>query len=392
MKVNQWTLGLAAAGVVSLASTVQAEEAKQAISSALSSTTLSGYVDTSAIWRLGTSAGAIAGRSYDGAAKQDGFNLNVVKVTLEKPLDEGQWAAGYKVDLLFGPDAGVFGGANGVFTANSAIKQAYVQLRAPVGNGLDFKMGVFDTILGYEVFDAGNNPNYSRSYGYFLEPTTYTGILASYRVSDIISLSAGVADAGAAGGINGRSTTESIKSYMASVALTAPKDWGFLKGSTLYAGVVDHGQGTAAVHDTVNLYVGGTLATPVAGLSVGASYDYRGTPERGGNSGNWANAVALYASFKATDKLTLNARGEYAWADAGAASFSTFGKFGSSADSEKFLSGTFTADYALWANVISRVELRWDHDAAGGVPVYTGATGSPLRNVVSVALNVIYKF
>jgi hypothetical protein len=59
-----------------------------------------------------------------------------------------------------------------------------VTLRAPVGNGLDFKLGVWDTIIGYEVFDAGSNPNYSRSYGYFLEPTTYTGIQASYHIAE----------------------------------------------------------------------------------------------------------------------------------------------------------------------------------------------------------------
>ena len=38
---------------------------------------------------------------------------------------------------------------------------------------LDAKLGVWDTIVGYETFDAGNNPNYTRSYGYTIEPTRY---------------------------------------------------------------------------------------------------------------------------------------------------------------------------------------------------------------------------
>ena len=38
-----------------------------------------------------------------------------------------------------------------------------------MGNGLDLKMGVFDPILGYEVFDSASNQNYSRSYGHQLE-------------------------------------------------------------------------------------------------------------------------------------------------------------------------------------------------------------------------------
>ena len=57
MKLNQWTLALAAAGVVSLESMVQAEEKEQKMNpllTAVSSTTLSGYVSTSAIWKPGT--------------------------------------------------------------------------------------------------------------------------------------------------------------------------------------------------------------------------------------------------------------------------------------------------------------------------------------------------
>src|SRR5215213_6162230 len=110
MKINQWTLGLAAVGVVSLASAVNAEEAKMnALQTALSSTTISGYVDTSVEWTLrekgfGPTPGIQNFIPFRNG-KQDGFNLNVVKLTIEKPLDESEWAAGYKVDLLFGPDA-----------------------------------------------------------------------------------------------------------------------------------------------------------------------------------------------------------------------------------------------------------------------------------------------
>ena len=48
MKFNKWTLGLAAVGVVSLASAVKAEEKASSVMTALSSTTISGYVNTSA--------------------------------------------------------------------------------------------------------------------------------------------------------------------------------------------------------------------------------------------------------------------------------------------------------------------------------------------------------
>src|SRR5437773_114001 len=108
MKYNKWTLGLAAAGVVSLASAAQAEEAQHQTSqvlTAVSSTTLSGYVDTSMIWKPGTGNANLPGRAFDGVGKLDGFNLNVAEIQLEKPLSEDQWAAGYRVQLLVGPDA-----------------------------------------------------------------------------------------------------------------------------------------------------------------------------------------------------------------------------------------------------------------------------------------------
>ena len=67
-------------------------------------------------------------------------------------------------------------------------------LRAPAGNGLDLKLGVWDTIIGYETFDSGNNPNYTRSYGFTIEPTTHTGLLATYQLNEMFGLAAGIAN------------------------------------------------------------------------------------------------------------------------------------------------------------------------------------------------------
>jgi len=423
MKLNQWTLGLAAAGVISLASVAGAEEAASAPSqvlTALSSTTLSGYVDTSVIWRPGTGNGTGAG-AFTGGNKQDGFNLNVVKLTLEKPLDEGQWSAGYKVDLLFGPDANVFATtSSGVNTSDFGIKQAYVAVRAPIGNGLDFKLGVWDTIIGYEVFESPNNPNYSRSYGWGLEPTTHTGLLASYKIADYVSVAAGIANTRGPT-INGRSTyfgypgatkagqnAESRKTYMASVTLTAPESFGALKGAAFYAGIIDatgsgptdiSGIGPTPASRAVNYYAGVTVPTPVTGLSVGASYDYLGTSKTDIDgvevySATYANATALYLSYQATEKLKLNTRAEYATGTIPGNS-DPFGDF-------QVFAATLTADYSLWANVLSRLELRWDHDLSqrsdgalfdGSGRVF-GETAflNSRKNLFTIALNLVYKF
>src|SRR5688500_7576323 len=238
MKVNKWTIGLAAAGLVSLPSGAQSEEKASPLMTALSSTTISGYVSSSVWWVPGTGNANQPGLAYSGD-KADGFNLDVVKLSIERRLDEGQWSAGYKFDAVFGPDAnGLNTGSLGASVQDFAIKQAYVALRAPAGNGLDLKLGVWDTIIGYETFDSGNNPNYTRSYGYTLEPTTHTGLLATYQLSEMFGIAVGIANTfgptinakAHPTALTGGNQAESYKTYMGSIAFTAPEALGFLQG------------------------------------------------------------------------------------------------------------------------------------------------------------------
>jgi hypothetical protein len=385
MKFNKWTVGLAAVGAVSLASVARAEE--HAVMTALANTTISGYVNTSVQWNWGSPKSAAPLYAF-AAGKNDGFNLNVVKLTLEKPMDESDWAAGYKVDLLYGPDAvGWNPSANGDATSDFAIKQAYVALRLPVaGNGIDLKIGTFDTIIGYEVFDAGSNPNFTRSYGYTLEPTEHTGILASYKVNDHISVSAGVANTLTAG-INTRAFNASKgtpapwrKTVMGAVALTAPDDWGFIGGSTLYAGVV-HGF-AGGTEDTSNYYVGAAVKTPVKGLTVGLAYDHIDNAQAifGTGAGNEAvSTYGLYTSYQATEKLSVHGRAE--WVD-GNTIRAAFGQ------TVEGMALTGTLQYDLWANVLSRLEVRWDRSF--GKPDFFAGFNSP--DYVTVLANIIYKF
>src|SRR5213594_246562 len=407
MKVNQWTLALAAAGVVSLGSIVQAEEKQMSqLLTAVSSTTLSGYVSTSVIWKPGTSNAGIPGRAFDApASKHDGFNLDVVSLMLAKPLSDDGWAAGYTAQLWFGPDAVGFNtsapslaGAGGDLT----VKQAYVELRVPIGNGIGFKLGHFNYIGGYEVPDSGDDLNYSRSYAWTLEPASHTGLLASYKVTDALSLAVGVANS-YNNGINwraariGATAAESEKTYMGQIALTAPESFGFLKGATLSATAVNglnnpSGSGgsvlTAARFGCYQ--IGGTMPTPVEGLSVGASYDYMNGPPlafAAPNTAGYANAATLYTSYQATEKLKLNGRAEYTTATKG------FWYAPGTSGNEKLFGLTGTLDYALWANVVSRLEARWDHSLTGDQPFGgTAATPGGQKNVVTVALNLIYKF
>jgi len=395
MKLNKWTSGLIALGLVS-AAPGYAEEKMNQLWTALSSTTLSGYVNTSVNWNTGTGNERVPNYVYNDPSKNDGFNLNVIDLTIEKALDEAQWAAGYKVQLWFGPDATTFGStldSNGDLSA-VAIKQAYVALRTPVGNGLDFKIGVFDGLLGYESHDAGRNPNYTRAYGLALTPHTHTGLEMSYQFSPLVSASAAIANTvgpviNAKAHLGTTPRAESYKAYTSAVALTAPEDWGWIAGSTVYGGFLS-GYNENTDWNQASYYAGITLNTPVKAVKVGSSYSYMGTTSSGAGANNYANALAGYVSFQATEKLSLHGRAEYVWTDANL--FGTVPVGGNNGGNNEIFALTGTLQYDLWKNVISRLEVRWDHLAGDGDMVGYGSGTANKRNGVLIAANLIYQF
>ncbi len=403
MKFNKWTLGLAAVGVVSLTSAARADEKPSAVQTALSNTTISGYVSASANVGLtdNYAVSPAASIPFQPTSKQNGFNLDVVKLTIAKPEDATPWASGYQVDLLFGPDAvGYNSSVNGTSTTDYAIKQAFVTLNTPVGNGIDWKIGVFDSPLGYEVYDAGSNPNYTHSYGYAIEPTELTGVQASYKVNDSISFSGGVANTSSAG-INSRNNTSGYtgnlktgsdwhKAYFGTATWTAPSSLGWAAGSAAYVGVL-YGSvtssGTAYSNgNQVNYYGGATLNTPWKQITTGVAFDYArnyggGFSIPGSNGNTDVLALGLYGTYKASDKLSLSARGEYVEADA----YSN-DKY---ANSQNLIELTGTVEYDLWANVQSRLELRWDQNLSVSDGLLNGAA---YRDAVGLYANIIYKF
>ena len=423
MKFNKWTMGLAAVGVVSLASAARADETQMdKVNTALSHTTLSGYVDVAAVWRPGTDNNPRTDYyNVPSGAKNDGFYLNAIDLALDKPLDESPWAAGYHVELMAGPDA-VPGISYNSTSYNStgvvSIRQAYIALRTPVGNsGIDWKVGVWDTIIGYESSSDPLNPNYTRSYGYSMEPTTHTGILATYKVNDMVTLQAGIADN--VNGINNMSGYESQKAYMAAIAFTAPDSAGFMKGATFNAGIVHSIDSYTYGHGTMdNFYAGVTVPTPVSALKVGAAFDFYDhhdqSPYNNNYNGNYnginpsddsAWVAGLYANYQINDKASVNLRGEYLHDDgeglyanyAGYSSYNYNGYFkGYSVNAEEV---TATVQYQLWANVLSRVEFRWDHVEHGnqfGSGNYSSSeyyyNNATRANDFMLALNLIYQF
>ena len=284
----------------------------------------------------------------------------------------------------------------------AAIRQAYITLNSPIGNGIDWKIGVFDTIIGYESTSSPLNPNYTHSYGYTMEPTTHTGLLATYKFSDALSASAGIADSkGPVINDQTPQTTapfaaDSFKTYMGSASLTAPSSWGWASGAALSVGVVSgkFSNGYDGNDATTSWYVGGTLPTPNSALKVGASFDYDTDYSKPGftgvpgnvNGGNpWA--LAGYVNYQATPKLSLNGRVE--WAKNYLNSVAGYTALPSENNA---VAMTGTLQYSLWANVLTRLEIRWDHashDIYGG---NLSGGGTFQENAVMLAFQAVYQF
>jgi hypothetical protein len=132
---------------------------------------------------------------------------------------------------------------------------------------------------------------------------------------------------------------------MGAVALTAPDDWGWIGGSTLYGGVIN-GFSSGINDNQTHYYIGGTLATPVTGLKVGGSFDYLNAFNHD-SSGDIIWTMAGYGSYQATEKLSFHGRAEYMQGEATPEDF-------------EFFALTGTVQYDLWENVISRLEIRYD--------------------------------
>ena len=372
MTMNKWTVGLAAAGLLGLSSVAQAQVATK-----LATTSLSGYVSTAYQWNLGDTAPGYTGFAQSG--KKDRFALDVVSLSIGSPVAPAAtgWAAGYNVQLWAGPDAGDLATDSTDATADFAVKQAYVAMRAPVGKGINIKLGVFNTILGRDDADRNVNTHYSHSLAWtHLEPSQHTGLTASYQLHENVGVTALLANTRDpkinATGDSG--SEDDRKTWGVALALTAPASFGFLKGAALDAAYINgHSKdaGASTAQELVNYYLNASIPTPIKNLTTAVSWDIL---NRSGK-GNDDSVLGLHLKYKVSDKLNVAARVEIAQLQTAELS----GVAG-----EDAVDYTLTASYDLFANVITRLEYRYTD--------LKGKATSEKENTSALFVNVIYQF
>ncbi len=380
--------------------------------------TLSGYVDTSYTMQFAGAGqpfgqGAAGPASGSGVANTtanlhqfdtnaNGFNLNAVKLALEKALpNKNEWAAGFRVDVMAGADAKSLGASDptlGDGTSGFYVEQALVKFRIPVGNGLDIYAGKFVTFLGYEVIESPANLNFSRGLLFTNAiPLTNTGVYADYKFNDTVEAKLGIVD-----GWNNSSSVQSSnpnasyafggKAITGQVTVNAPGKNANITTSFIYSPDSAEPQGGSAGSANSTTVVGdiwgnwNPLFVKDSALLLGFNGDFgyngaAGFPGAGEASTTWYG-IALYAQYKFTKVFSLGGRLEWL-GESAAAPNDPFGqKFAGTGGSTNDYSATLTATFNIWDNLLTRAEYRHDFLEGVGIP----------SNQNEISLEAVYSF
>lgn len=399
--------------------------------------TLSGYVDTSYTYQFAskgqygnTSAqpsSEAVGRQFD--TDNNDFNINAVKIALEKALpDKNEWAAGFRIDAMYGEDAKILGAtdpATGDGTSGVYLEQALVKFRVPVGNGLDFYAGKFVTFLGYEVIESPANLNFSRGLLFTNAiPLTHTGVYADYKFNDTFEAKFGIVDGWNSSDSPTVAATASNsnfgnigKAITGQLNITAPGKNANICQSFIYSpegepGTYANPSGLPGTQDGGPLVVydiwGNWNPTFVKdnALLLGFNIDlgYNGASGRTdaapafvyrpSDSNTWWG-IALYSKYQFNKVFSLAGRLEYLHEDS--ARFPHYAFTGATANTgatgfngqypaENDWSATLTASFNIWDNLLTRVEYRFDQFNPGT------ADGVHSANQNEISVNAVYSF
>jgi len=389
---------------------------------------LSGYVDAGYSYNFTGSQGAcsdVTGRFGSDTASRGDFNLYAVKLALEKALtSENKAQAGFRTDVMIGEDAAYLSnrtstadGTNNDQNSNALfLEQAYVAIRAPVGNGWDFKVGKFVSILGYEVIERPANMNITYGLLWQQFPLWYTGVLSSYKFDDYLDGKLGVVN----GNNSDNNTTTGNNgdgcAVLAALNVTAPGGNANWSNNFQYSSNSENDTGLGST--TVN-----NNTTTVAGNnnSLGSAYTFiynswgnwspkfandklllafdsvLGTSnagQSGGQNTSWCGASA-YAKYQFNDWFSLASRGEYFHGN-------NFAKIGNGPVGNAAGNGTsgmdlweytITAGFNVIDNLLIRAEYRLDWGVNSVVGVNNNATTTTSNGPAHYAgAEVVYSF
>jgi Putative beta-barrel porin-2, OmpL-like. bbp2 len=159
---------------------------KSAVESAFLGIGISGYLDTSFTWSSNHPKNPrnISGRVFDKDYKKVVFND--FHLALDKP--EKDWGVGFRISGDFGRTGellreATLWGKTFHREPSAELRESYITTTIPVGEGIQFKGGLFVTTLGTEILPnpGSYNDEISRSFAFnYAIPLRHLGTLFSY--------------------------------------------------------------------------------------------------------------------------------------------------------------------------------------------------------------------
>lgn len=354
-----------------------APEGDSPVMTALKETKLSGFVDTGYQFTFnslhaspGTNPGP-ADRLFDN--RGNSFYLNAVQINIEKLATE-KMIVGYHLELAAGHDVTVYEGST------VGLQEGWVQILAPVGTGLDIRVGKMATLVGYEVIESKDDFNYSRGLLFSqIQPFTHTGVRAAYNINEMISVTAGFSN-----GLNGGDTFsdgDHGKQFEAQVSIKPNKD--VLVNATLLVG---NDTETVSGSSSDKYYLFDIVAAyTMDKLTFALNLDFASAEGVIGANRAPFSGIAIYTKYAWTDMMASAFRVEY-FSDKNGANFGPQGGIAlggapvgqDSGTGSRLFELTFTQEMKIANQLIFRIELRTDnsnnHDFVRGGKTAQGDT------------------
>ncbi len=223
------------------------------------------------------------------------FSIDAFTLSLEKVPTVGDGVmdqVGFRADVLFGEQAERLGfGFNTDGDGAVSPYQAYINVLVPSGaGGLNIYAGQFTTLAGWELIEAKDNTNITRSLLFYRIPFAHSGVRATFSAGSL-DLALGLSN-----DWDAVDDVDDGKTFESQIALNLPND-GWL-GVTGYFGDTDGDTRTLVT-------VVGTL-TLMEKVTLIADFEYT-SHDAGGDRWGFAG----YAIVSLADSMSLALRGEY---------------------------------------------------------------------------------
>lgn len=342
---------------------------------AMNAVEISGFVQASYFYN----ADKPADRFSDGYlwnTRQNSFSINKVKLTLASPAPEkDKWDAGYRVSLIWGEDSPIVN-TGGAAQGLENLREAFVDINAPIGTGLSIKVGQLISLLNYESGDGGAaNNNFSQGYQWFYTGNgPAAGVQLSYAFNDMFDIKARVQNGMYSGPFDGNDAKTGM------IAL------GIKPMEKLWLSLIGFG-GQESVGMSVkggSLLAGYTVTDP---LSVGFEFDYFNFDFGPTDGDLWS--AGTFINYDVSKEFSVALRAEYL-NDGDGAGIKGIGPRAAAAITSPDPDGdlasvTLTLNYKPVPNLRIQPEIRYDTTSYTG-----GFDGSDNRWIVGAGVSYLF--